>query len=319
MTAMPRLPIPSRILSLFRLSQRGLRRQPPPVAEPGSASLVSFRCNLCGVNCRVPATAISRETPSCDHCGSTVRSRAMVHLLTLELFGRSIALPDLQERRDIVGIGLSDAECYARPLARKLGYTNTYFRTKPRLDICNVPDDRAALYDFIIASDVFEHVVPPVSRAFANARRLLKPGGVLIFSVPFSLEADTAEHFPDLNDYRLVNAGGRVRLENRCVDGRMQTFDDLVFHRDPVLMSPMRLVSRATQALAFRADRGDVLEMRRFSRAGIEREVADAGFVRSRVADEDWIVYGIAWQEPFSMPMVAYAPPEVPSPTAVAR
>src|SRR5260221_12282475 len=102
---MPRLLIPSRILTLFRLPVRGLRRKRPTVAEPGSASVVSFRCNLCGTDCRVPATAISRETPSCDHCGSTVRCRAMVHLLTLELFGRSIALPDLQERRDIVGIG----------------------------------------------------------------------------------------------------------------------------------------------------------------------------------------------------------------------
>jgi len=114
---------------LFRLPVRGLRRKPRIVAEPGSASMVSFRCNLCGTDCRVPEAAISRETPSCDHCSSTVRFRAMVHLLTLELFGRSIALPDVQERRDIVGIGLSDAECYARPLARKLDYTNTYFRT----------------------------------------------------------------------------------------------------------------------------------------------------------------------------------------------
>src|SRR5437879_5782180 len=79
-------------------------------------------------------------------------------------------------------------------------------------------------YGCYIAAHGFEHVVPPVSRAVANARRLLKPGGVLIFSVPFSLDADTVEHFPDLNDYRIVKTGGRIRLENRCVDGRMQIF-----------------------------------------------------------------------------------------------
>src|SRR5450631_3154893 len=315
---MPRLPIPSRILTLFRRPLRGLRRKPPPVAEPGTAPLVSFQCNICGIDSRVPASAISRETPSCHHCGSTLRSRAMVHLLTMELFGRSIPLPDLQVRRDIIGIGLSDAQCYAQPLARKLGYTNTYFHSEPRLDIANVPDDRAALYDFIIASDVFEHVVPPVSRAFRNALRLLKPGGVLIFSVPFSLDDDTVEHFPDLDDYRLVKVDGRVRLENRTADGRTQTFDDLTFNRESASMSPGRLLSRATLTRLFRADRGDVLEMRLFSRDALKREIADAGFARSRVADEDWLAYGITWQEPFSVPMVAYAPAEALSPPAVA-
>lgn len=312
MIAMPRLPAPSRMLSLFRRPLRGGRRALPPGGEAGSAPLMSFRCNVCGTPCRVPETAISRETPSCDRCGSTVRCRAIVHLLTLELFGRSIALPDLPQRRDVIGVGLSDAECYAQPLAQKLRYTNTYFRSEPRLDIANVPDDQAALYDFIIASDVFEHVAPPVSRAFTNARRLLKPGGVLIFSVPFSLEPDTVEHFPDLHDYRLVKVEGRVQLENRTADGRTQTFDDLVFHRNSVPTWWLRLALRATRGRAFRADRGDALEMRLFSRAALLRDVAKAGFVRSRVAAEHWIDYGIAWQGPCSVPIVSYAPGEGP-------
>ena len=75
-----------------------------------------------------------------------------------------------------------------------------------------VPSERAACYDFIIASDVFEHIAPPVSRAFVNARRLLKPGGVMIFSVPFSLEADTVERFPELFDYRLLETGSGWQL-----------------------------------------------------------------------------------------------------------
>jgi SAM-dependent methyltransferase len=285
MMTMPRLPIPSRILSLFRHPLRGFRRKAPPVAEPGSAPMVAFRCNLCGIDCRVPAAAISRETPSCDHCGSTVRSRAIVHLLTSELFGRSIALPDMLERRDKVGIGLSDAECYAQPLARKLGYTNTYFHTEPHLDIASVPDDRAALYDFIIASDVFEHVAPPVSRAFRNAHRLLKPGGVLIFTVPFTLEPDTVEHFPLLHDYRVYETNEGWQLQNRTVDGQVQIHGNLVFHGGP----------------------GTTPEMRLFSRPALEREFAAAGFSRVRVADEGVPDYGIEWPEPWSVPMVARA------------
>jgi hypothetical protein len=113
--------------------------------------------------------------------------------------------------------------------------------------------------------------------------------------------------------------GGRIRLENRAADGRMQTIHDLVFHRNPVPMSSLRLLLRAAQARISRADRGHALEMRLFSRAALLRELADAGFARSRVADEDWIDYGIAWREPCSVPIVAYASAEAPPRTAVAR
>ena len=229
--------------------------------------------------------AISREIPSCHRCGSTVRFRAIVHLLTTELFGRSIVLPDLPRRKDIVGIGLSDARPYARRLEVALDYANTYYHRKPRLDITDVPTDRAAQYDFIICSDVFEHVAPPVSRAFANARRLLKSGGVLIFTVPFTLAADTIEHFPDLHDYRLLETDRGWRLENRTADGRMQTYSDLVFHGGP----------------------GSTLEMRVFSRAGLEREFAAASFARMRIAAEPCPEHGIVWPEPWAVPMVAYA------------
>jgi SAM-dependent methyltransferase len=255
-------------------------------ARNGSDGAVAFRCNICGAACRAATEQLQREVPSCAGCGSTVRMRAMVHLVTSELFGESIALPELPLRRDLSGIGLSDAEAYASRLAARLSYSNTFFHARPRLDIAAAPAELSARYDFIIASDVFEHVAPPVSRAFANARRMLKPGGVLVFSVPFSLEPDTTEHFPELHDYRLVEVDGRWRLENRTSDGRVQTFSDLVFHGGP----------------------GTTLEMRVFSRAALEREFAAAGFVGTRFADEPYLPFGIVWPEPWSVPIVTRAP-----------
>ena len=50
---------------------------------------VRFQCNICGAFCSVPAAELQREVASCDRCGSTVRTRAIAHLLTTELFGRS--------------------------------------------------------------------------------------------------------------------------------------------------------------------------------------------------------------------------------------
>jgi SAM-dependent methyltransferase len=233
----------------------------------------------------VALAALQRERKTCARCHSTVRDRAIVHLLTSALTGRSVALPDLPRRRDLRGLGLSDSATYARPLKRKFAYTNTHFHARPRLDITNVASDRDASCDFVISSDVFEHVAPPVARAFSNARRLLKPGGVFVFSVPFSLDADTVEHFPELHDYRLIKSPAGWRLENRTADGRTQTFNDLVFH----------------------GGAGTTLEMRVFSRSGLEREFTAAGFSRMRIADEPFLEHGIAWQEPWSVPIVAYA------------
>src|SRR5438105_3536006 len=83
-------------------------------------AMVAFRCNLCGADCRVASTAISREEASCRHCGSTLRMRAVAHLLTTELLGHGIALPDLKPRQDIRGIGLSDSGPYVSLLEDKL-------------------------------------------------------------------------------------------------------------------------------------------------------------------------------------------------------
>jgi len=246
---------------------------------------VHFRCNICGGACSVPEAALQREVPSCTRCGSTVRTRAIVHLLTTELFGRSMTIRELPRRRDIGGIGLSDSENYAKRLSDRLGYTNTFFHQEPMLDITAAPEDLTRRFDFIIASDVFEHIAPPVSRAFVNVRRLLKPHGVFIFSVPYSLEPETREHFPELNDYRLIEVDGSWRLENRTADGRTQVFTDLIFHGGP----------------------GCTLEMRLFSRSGLLREFTSAGFAGVRIADEAQPAHGIVWPEPWSIPMVAYA------------
>jgi 2-polyprenyl-3-methyl-5-hydroxy-6-metoxy-1,4-benzoquinol methylase len=45
-------------------------------------------------------------------------------------------------------------------------------------------------------SDVLEHVVPPVENAFCGLSDLLKPNGVLIFSVPYILDGEYNEFYP---------------------------------------------------------------------------------------------------------------------------
>lgn len=245
-----------------------------------------FRCNVCGRRCAAQPSELTREGRSCGGCGSTVRWRAVVRILSLELFGESRALPDFPVRRDIRGLGMSDWEGYAVPLARKLDYRNTHYDREPRLDITDIPAALEGTCDFLISSEVFEHVPPPVNTAFRNARRLLRPGGVMVFTAPYTKAPQTVEHFPELFDYRLTEAGGgRLVLENTTRDGRKQNFDDLVFH----------------------GGEGATLEMRVFSESSLLAEFERAGFGRVRIHSEADPAHGIVWHEDWSLPMSARA------------
>jgi SAM-dependent methyltransferase len=212
-----------------------------------------------------------------------VRSRAIVHLLSIELFGRSLALPDFAVRRDLRGWGMSDAG-YADLLSKKIGYINTYYDREPRFDITDPVEAKSeGILDFLVSTEVFEHVAPPVSRAFENARRLLKPTGVMIFTVPFSLEPATREHFPELNQYEIIEkSDGVFVLKNITVDGREQIFEDLIFHGGV----------------------GTTLEMRVFSQSGLMAELKQAGFTNVKICSEPCWEFGIYWSQPWSLPLI---------------
>jgi glycosyltransferase involved in cell wall biosynthesis len=155
---------------------------------------VEFWCNICGAQNQVPRTMIDRETPSCGTCGSTPRSRALIEALTLRLLGSPEVLSEVDGKKDLSGIGLSDWEGYAHVLKSRFSYVNTFFRGDPALDITTRSSSRLGQSDFLVASEVFDHVVGDVEQIFANVRALLKPGGTLVFTVPYTLEGPTIEH-----------------------------------------------------------------------------------------------------------------------------
>ena len=254
-----------------------------PSKSPASDGVLAFRCNICGVEGAGRPADWGRETRSCATCGSTARMRSVIRLLALELFQRNLALPDFPVHPEIKGLGLSDWDGYAIPLKRKLGYENTFYHQEPRLDISNPDPAIQGTLDFLIASDVFEHVVPPVSRAFEGARKLLKPTGVLIFTAPYSLNPDDVEHYPELDRYKLARSmWGRRVLVNTTRDGRCQKFPDPVFHGGP----------------------GNTIEMRLFSEAGLLRSFRNAGFI-PRIWNEPDLEHGIFWPYKWSLPMSA--------------
>lgn len=243
-----------------------------------------FTCNLCGTPNPMPARPLPREEASCTGCGSSVRTRALLRALSLELFGVPLVLADFPRVKSLRGLGTSDPGQYADRLAEKFDYRNTFYHREPRFDLVHPPQHELGRYDFLVSSEVLEHVLPPVEDAFRSALSLLKSNGVLVMTVPYSLEASMAEHYPDVHEFGFVQLGDRTTLVNRTRSGEVQVFDNPVFH-----------VSWG----------GAALEMREFTETELKRVLDESGFASVRTYGDDYPPFGIIHSESWSLPIVA--------------
>jgi hypothetical protein len=247
---------------------------------------LDFVCNICGKENRNASMShvSNREYSSCCHCRSSLRMRSVIHALAVELFDKPLMLPQFPVDKSILGLGMSDWEGYAKPLAKVTSYTNTFYHAEPHLDITEIPEDMVGKHRFLISSDVFEHIpVASIDSAFVNSRRLLGSGGVFIFTVPFTKEGTTAEHFPNMHDFRIIETAGKRFLYNRTRDGKEEIFDQLIFH----------------------GGEGMTLEMRIFSEPDLLRHLKNAGFSSTRIYSDQVPEYGIIWPMDWAVPVAA--------------
>ena len=249
-------------------------------------SPVAFTCNVCGAYNQVAAFAT--EPASCA-CGSNVRVRALLHLLSLELFGRALPASDFPKLKSLRGLGMTDKPGYAAILAEKFDYTNTSYDRPPRFDFTEAHPEPLRHLRFHSSADVLEHVAPPVDRALDEVCRLLKPNGFLAGTVPCTSDDAMREHFPGLCEYRVVRLGESEVLINRRVDGTLETREDLVFHEGP----------------------GSVLEMRQFGLSGLRQKLYDAGFYEVHLLIDDVPEAGIIFDRDVSQPFIARKQPFV--------
>jgi SAM-dependent methyltransferase len=232
----------------------------------------------------VPRERLDRESPTCAVCGSNVRTRGLIRALSLEVFGANLSLPDFPRVKSIRGLGIGDSPQYAGRLAEIFDYRNTFYTREPRLDITAPPEGELGAYDFIVSSEVFEHIVAPVEKAFEAAFSLLKPHGVLLLTVPYSLAPGATERFAKLHQFGLAQVGDRVLLVNRAADGKIEVHEDLVFHF---------------------GSSGPVLEMREFSESALRSGLAAAGFREIRIYSENEEAFGVVNAESWSLPIAA--------------
>ncbi|HML17197.1 MAG TPA: methyltransferase domain-containing protein [Bryobacteraceae bacterium] len=242
-----------------------------------------FTCNICGAECSRPPEGLGRETENCAACGSTVRLRALIALLSREMFGVLLALPEFPVLKGIRGIGMSDAPELAERLAEKFDYTNTFYHQAPVFDV-TTPDDRdRGRYDFIVSSEVMEHVPPPVERVFATLFGMLKPDGLLLLTTPYTLGGTTREHFPDLHEFTLASVGQRTVLINRRRDGSIEVFENLIFH----------------------GGHGSTVEVREFTEDSLRSLLERTGFDAIHFAGENVPEFGVEHSENWSLPIAA--------------
>jgi SAM-dependent methyltransferase len=292
-----------------------------------------FTCNVCGHagNELLPAHYENPETPSCTACASNVRFRWLADRLARELFGRRLMLPDFPANPSIRGLGLTDPISIAERLAARFTYVNTHFDIEPRLDIRTGGSPVGEL-DFLIASEVFEHVEPPVSVAFRNAARLLKPNGFLLLTTPWIWDGTGRDALPELHDWRLDYAGGKWSIVNRTPDGRTEYFRDVrpdggpgrTFGRTREHFPDLhdwRLVEQdgewrlenirrdgtreVFRNLCFHGGRGLALEMRIFTKEALERELREAGFISIEFDSQECAELGIVFPYPWNYPILA--------------
>lgn len=256
-----------------------------------AGALGEFRCNICSASGNRFEAVLDPEGSICRSCGSNIRQRAVANLVGDALFGKALSIADFPSS-DTRGIGISDSPRVAAYLSRALPqYRNAQFDRKlvsawaPFADVKKPAEELLGTADFVTCSEVLEHVEPPVGEAFTGLFEMLRPGGTLILTVPYTL-GETAEHFPDLNVWHLEQRQGKRVLVNRTASGDVQRFDDLRFH----------------------GGGDDVLEMRVFGLQDVFTYLEDAGFVDIRVRDENVLEHGIFFKYNWGLPITARRP-----------
>jgi len=248
--------------------------------------VIEYRCNICGGKNRLESRQFHRELAACQKCGANARFRGIIHVLANLLGeGDGTTLQEWPMRKNVFGVGMSDWSGYANLLRKKFSYENTFYDHEPQLDIMNLTEEHLGKYDFVISTDVFEHILPPLQQGFDNLFGLLKPGGCLVFSVPYTRTAQTVEHYPGLREYEILDFRGGKIIVNRDDAGRLHVYDNLVFH----------------------GGEGATLEMRVFCEVDVLSRLARSGFENIHVHDQPQLSIGYYWPE------LKSADPDAPS------
>jgi len=153
-------------------------------------------CNICGSE-KKPQNdnkGSLRENMNCLDCGSNSRDRAYIWSLGFAMNSEDIPLVDWKEKKEIRILETSGYRGHPKFLEQKFDYYNPKFsddikklKTLKR-EYANVEKFfyENDFFDYVISSDVFEHVRLD-NVGFENIYNSLVPGGFFVLTVPLFL------------------------------------------------------------------------------------------------------------------------------------
>jgi SAM-dependent methyltransferase len=141
-----------------------------------------------------------RETLQCNHCGATMRHRALVHAflqLASEKSGRMLGTVKEAGKVCLGGLRVLDTDAFSatsKMLRGQASYFVSSFEPDKPLNTLigpnhyNIDLERIGFdddsFDIVLTSDVMEHV-RDIGSAHREIARILKPGGCYVFTVPY--------------------------------------------------------------------------------------------------------------------------------------
>lgn len=139
-------------------------------------------CNVCGWEGGSFTDDAWHPGTVCPRCGSQVRHRLLVQCLDTHPMYRE---SELLRGKSILHFA-PERQLRKRIQQAATRYTTTDFDRGDvdlKLDMSAMPEVSDATYDVVIACDVLEHV-PDDLAAMRELRRILRPGGLAVLSVP---------------------------------------------------------------------------------------------------------------------------------------
>jgi SAM-dependent methyltransferase len=166
-------------------------------------------CNICGWGGRAFLDNTYHKGVVCPNCGTTFAHRllwATIQAKRIDLSNKKV-LHFACEGSIRKHISKMTNEYYTADfLAPGYDYGKL---TYPRLDISNMLQIESNAFDVVIAMDVLEHVYND-TKAFEEVYRVLKKGGIFLFSIPqLDTGKKTIENLNDLSDEKRTELIGQ--------------------------------------------------------------------------------------------------------------